>query len=348
MPIPPIDETKRTLFGERLLQKAILPHSLGELGELAIKLALIKEGPLGRPIHLLFGADHGVVAEGVTHSPQEITWQQCRSFALGGGACSLFARLNGVEQRIIDVGIAHQFAPEDRVIDMKVGWGSANLLKEPAMTKEECEQAMDVGRLLVGQASDEGFDLVIFGEMGVGNSTSASAIAAAMLAVDPHLVTGRGSGLSEKELDHKVAVVQKALQTHPSRDPLEILRCLGGFEVAAIVGGIMEGVRRGLPILIDGIVVTAAALIAHAMEPRIVDFLICAHRSASTGHALMVEHLGCGRALLDLGMYLGEGTGALAAWPLVRLASNILTELESFDEAQVYDSTTLLRTRGLV
>lgn len=348
MPIPPIDETRRALFSERLLQKAILPHSLGELGELAIKLALIKEGPLKRPIHLLFGADHGVVAEGVTHSPQEITWQQCRSFALGGGACSLFARLNGIEQQVIDVGIAHQFAPEDRVIDKKIGWGSANLLKEPAMTKEECEGAMKVGQSLVGQASEEGFDLVVFGEMGVGNSTSASAIAAAVLAVDPALVTGRGSGLSEEELAHKVAVVRKSLQVHPSREPFEILRCLGGFEVAAIVGGLLEAARRGLPILIDGIVVTAAALIAQAMEPRIIDYLICAHRSASTGHALMVKRLGCGLPLLDLGMCLGEGTGALAAWPLVRLASAILTELESFDEAQVYDSTTLLRTRGLV
>ncbi len=348
MHIRPIEEQKRAVFEARLLKKAIVPHSLGALGELAVRLALIKEGALKAPMHLLFAGDHGITEEGVTHSPREITAQQCRSFAQGGGACSLFARLGGVEQRIIDVGVDHTFEAGERIIDCKIRRGTRNFLRECAMTEEECSAAMEAGRRCTRDAISDGCDVVIFGEMGVGNTTSASAIASALLDTDPALVTGRGSGLSDAELAHKVEVIRRALQLHRDRAPLAVLAAFGGFELAAIVGGVLEAGASGVPIIIDGVPVSAAALIARRIDAALPGYMICAHRSAMTGHRLILEALGCPPPLLDLGMQLGEGTGALAAWPLVRLASHLLDELTSFEEARVTDSTRILQARGLV
>lgn len=348
MHIRAINYEQRALLEARLLQKAIVPHSLGALGELAVRLAMIREGALKRPMHLLFGADHGITEEGVTHSPRMITAQQCSSFARGGGACSLFSRLGGVEQRIIDVGIDHTFAPEEKIIDHKIGWGTRNFLYQAAMTEQECRAAMEAGRQCTRNAIDDGCDVIIFGEMGVGNTTSAGAIASALLAVDPARVTGKGSGLSDEELRHKTEVIRRALAVHSDRRPLAVLAALGGFEIAAIVGGILEAAAAGLPIIIDGVPVSVAALVARRLDAVVADYLICAHRSAMTGHDLILEALGCPAPLLDLSMQLGEGTGALAAWPLVRLASHLLDDLTSFEEAGVIDSTRLLQERGLV
>ncbi|MDX9914621.1 MAG: nicotinate-nucleotide--dimethylbenzimidazole phosphoribosyltransferase [Sphaerochaeta sp.] len=348
MQIRAIDQQSRAVFEARLLKKAIVPNSLGRLAELAVRLAMIKEGPLKRPIHLLFGADHGITEEGVTHSPREITAQQCRSFAQGGGACSLFSRLGGIGQWVIDVGIDCCFTEEDRIIDHKIRRGTRNFLREEAMTSEECRQAIQIGRSCTERAIAAGHDVIIFGEMGVGNTTSASAITSALLDVDPALVTGKGSGLSDEELEHKVEVIRQALQVHTDRCPLSLLAALGGFEIAAIVGGILAAAEGGVPIIVDGAVVTAAALVACRIEEAAVDYLIFAHRSAMVGHGLAVEALACPAPLLDLGMQLGEGTGALAAWPLVRLASHLLDDLTSFEDAQVTDSTRILQEKGLV
>jgi nicotinate-nucleotide--dimethylbenzimidazole phosphoribosyltransferase len=344
----PIEAQKRAVFEARLLEKAIVPNSLGRLGELAVRLALIKEGPLTAPMHLLFASDHGITEEGVTHSPREITAQQCRSFAQGGGACSLFCRLGGIEQRVIDVGVDYLFDEGEAIIDYKVRRGTRNFLYERAMTEAECRSAMEAGRRCTRDAISDGCDVIIFGEMGVGNTTSASAIASALLDRDPSQVTGKGSGLSDAELEGKVAVIRRALTVHRERSPLGVLEAFGGFEIAAIVGGILEAAANGVVIIIDGVPVSAAALIAQRIDRAVTDSLICAHRSAMTGHDLILEALGCPPPLLDLSMQLGEGTGALAAWPLVRLASHLLTDLTSFEEAGVTDSTRILQERGLL
>ncbi|HZJ87697.1 MAG TPA: nicotinate-nucleotide--dimethylbenzimidazole phosphoribosyltransferase [Sphaerochaeta sp.] len=348
MQIPPLDTSLRDHYTEQLLKKAMLPHSLGALARVAVDLALITEEPLKNPIHLLFAADHGITAEGVTHSPQKITYQQTRSFGQGGGACSLFARLNGIEQWVIDVGVRHAFAPEDGVLDYKVAWGSENFASGPAMSETACAKACGVGVQLVTKAHQAGKDLIIFGEMGVGNSSSASAVASAILGCPASLVTGKGSGLSDSELAHKVQVIENALKRHTDRAPLAVLEAVGGLEIAAIVGGILGSAKLGLPILIDGAVVSSAALVAAAMEPAVKDYLFFAHRSAMNGHVLMLDALGCTHPLLDLGMQLGEGTGALLAWPLLRAASSLLGELASFEEAKVFDSTAGLQERGLL
>ncbi|AEV28960.1 nicotinate-nucleotide--dimethylbenzimidazole phosphoribosyltransferase [Sphaerochaeta pleomorpha str. Grapes] len=348
MSVPPVDRNKKELYVAQLLGKAMPPHSLGVLAELAVKLALINPKPLRKPALILFAGDHGIAEEAVTHSPQEITWQQCVNFAHGGGACSLFARCNAVELTVVDVGVDHVFTQEDLVLDQKVSFGTKNFLKEPAMTQAQCTQAMEKGRILVREKRQAGFDVIAFGEMGVANTTSASALASALTGYAPFEVTGKGSGISEAELLHKQEVIEKAIARYPTDDALELLACLGGFELAAIAGGILEACELGLPVLLDGFITTAAALVSCALEPNCKSYLIPCHVSGMHGHSLLLHYLGLDSPILDLGMQLGEGTGSLVAWPIVALASRILPEMTSFSEGKVTDSTEILSRIGLV
>ncbi|MDD3929554.1 MAG: nicotinate-nucleotide--dimethylbenzimidazole phosphoribosyltransferase [Sphaerochaeta sp.] len=348
MNIHPIDQSHRASLAKQLLSKAMPPNSLGRLGSLSIELGLMGASSLENLTLLLFAADHGVVSEGVTHSAQEITWQQCVNFAQGGGACALFASLNQAELTVIDVGVNHTFLPSDGVVDAKAAYGSRNFLLGPALEENACKKAIEAGRKAVLRAKENGCDCIAFGEMGVGNTTSASAVAAALLGLHPSLLTGKGSGLSDEELAHKIAVIEQALALHLQRDPFSVLCNLGGYESAAICGGMWQAAELGLPILLDGFVVSSAALVAVRMEPGLADYLISCHRSAMSGHQLMLDALGGKKPLLELDMQLGEGTGALVAWPLVRLASHILPDMTSFASAKVTDSTAVLSGLGLV
>jgi len=330
---------------ELLLKKAMPPGSLGELGELAITLGGFYKRPLQTFSLLLFAGDHGICGEEVTHSPQEITRQQTKNFASGGGACALFAKINGAQLSVIDVGVNGTFDPEDHVLDYKVGFGTKNFLHQAAMSEEEVAQAIEAGRVIVRQGRS---DLIGFGEMGVANTTSSSAMIAALLDVDPALVTGKGSGLSDEELKHKIDVIKQALALHPRRDGGSVLQCFGGFEHAAIVGGILEAHKLHKPILLDGFVVGAAALVATRLDPSVKQNFIFAHRSAMEGSDLLLKELGCTRPILDLGMQLGEGTGALTAWPIVKQASHILFDMGEFEEAGVTNSTKILQEKGLI
>ncbi|WP_320128045.1 nicotinate-nucleotide--dimethylbenzimidazole phosphoribosyltransferase [uncultured Sphaerochaeta sp.] len=348
MSVEPIDMSRKKNLEQALLAKAMPPHSLGILEDLALHLALISPQPLKSLALLLFAGDHGIYEASITHSPQEITWQQCVNFAKGGGACSLFARTNGVALSVVDVGVKHVFAPEDQVLNHKVAMGTKNFLQEPAMSRVQCQQAMQEGRLLVRKRKQEGFDAIAFGEMGVGNTTSASALGSALTGYKPALITGRGSGLGDEDLRHKLEVVEKAVALYPSSDPLELLRSLGGFELAAIAGGILEACELGLPVLLDGFIVTASALVSCAVDPGCKEYLIPCHCSGMQGHDLLLHYLGLNQPLLQLHMQLGEGTGSLAAWPLVKLASKILFEMTSFQQGGVTDSTAILGSLGLV
>ncbi|MDD3424017.1 MULTISPECIES: nicotinate-nucleotide--dimethylbenzimidazole phosphoribosyltransferase [Sphaerochaeta] len=348
MSIPPIDRSSLVRYQQILLSKAMPPHSLGRLSDLALDLAMIRPRPLKHLSLLLFAADHGIVEEGVTHSPVEITYQQCLNFARGGGACSLFASQVDAALAVIDVAVKHTFSISDNVVDRKVAWGSRNFLTAPALEREACLKAVETGRQLVLQAHERGCDAIAFGEMGVGNTTSASSMAAALTGLPVPSLTGKGSGLSDAELLHKIAVIEQALVLHPQRAPFEVLCNLGGYELAAIVGGMWQAAELGLPILLDGYVVSSAALVAVKLEPALADYLITCHRSAMQGHQAILDAIGCKPPLLDLAMQLGEGTGALAAWPLVRLASRILFEMTSFEEGNVTNSTALLAQLGVV
>jgi nicotinate-nucleotide--dimethylbenzimidazole phosphoribosyltransferase len=343
-----IDHSRRQVLERQLLDKAMPPGSLGALGPLAVRLAMLCDKPLERNALLLFAGDHGIWEEHVTHSPREITWQQCVNFANGGGACALFCRANGVALSVIDVGVDHRFGPDDRVVDRKVAYGTRNFLVEPAMDGRQCASAMQAGRDEVRRIRSEGFQAVTFGEMGVANTTSASALAAALGGLDVAEVTGTGSGISEAELAWKREVIARGVSRYGTRDPLLLLASLGGFEIAAIAGGILEAGALGIPVLLDGFIVTVAAMVACAVEPACKDWLVACHRSGMRGHDLLLRSLGLEPPLLDLGMQLGEGTGALVAWPIVSLASRILPQMTSFGEGGVTDSTSILSELGLV
>jgi nicotinate-nucleotide--dimethylbenzimidazole phosphoribosyltransferase len=348
MSIPTIDRSALPRFQQLLLSKAMPPNSLGRLSELALDLAMIQPSPLENLHLLIFAADHGVVEEGVTHSPVEITYQQCLNFASGGGACSLFASQADAVLSIIDVAVKHTFLPSDGVVDEKVAWGSRNFLTAPALDRQSCLKAMDAGKRNVVHAHTRGCDVIAFGEMGVGNTTSASSVAAALTGLPVAALTGKGSGLSDAELVHKISVIEQALALHPERGPMDVLCNLGGYEMASILGGMLQAAELGLPILLDGYIVSCAALLAVRLEPALVDYLIACHRSAMQGHQAVLDAIGCKAPLLDLSMQLGEGTGALAAWPLVRLASHLLFDMTSFEEGCVTDSTALLKRLGVV
>ncbi len=348
MSVQPIDKRRLEELEAALLAKAMPPGSLGELARLAIRIALITPRKLSRLALLLFAGDHGVYAEGITHSPQEITAQQCVNFAKGGGACGLFAHCNGVDLTVVDMGVNHRFSPSDGVVDCKVGFGTENFLVTKAMGKEQCFAAMEFGRVQVRKKKQAGFDAIAFGEMGVGNTTSASAIASAITGLGVRSVTGKGSGLSDEDLEHKCSVLERALAKHPSRSPLEVLETFGGFEIAAITGGIIEAASFSMPVLLDGFITTAAALISCALEPACKDYLIPCHLSALEGHDLLLKYLDLNQPVLSLGMQLGEGTGALTAWPIISQASRILSEMTSFEGGGVTDSTALLQEKGIL
>ncbi len=348
MSVQPIDKKRLEELEAALLAKAMPPNSLGELARLGIRIALITPKPLSRLALLLFAGDHGICCEGITHSPQEITWQQSVNFAKGGGACGLFARCNGVDLTVIDMGVKHRFSPSDGVHDCALGFGTENFLHTKAMDKQQCLTAMELGRAQVRKKKHTGFDAIAFGEMGVGNTTSASAIASAITGFAVRSVTGKGSGLSDEDLEHKCQVLEKALNKHRSRDPLSVLESFGGFEIAAIAGGIIEAASLSMPILLDGFITTAAALVSCALEPDCKDYIIPCHLSAFDGHDLLLKYLDLPKPVLSLGMQLGEGTGALTAWPIISQASRILTEMTSFQNGGVTDSTALLQEKGIL
>lgn len=344
-PVPPIDRELYPAIREKMLSKAMLPNSLGELEAIAARVAMIQRTLTPRllsPYLLLAGGDHGVVAEGVTTSPKEITWQQCCNFSRGGGACGLFSRLYGVEMVVCDVGVDHDFSPESGIVDRKVAYGTGDLLLGPAMTVAQCEQALEAGRAMVGVVAGKGCNVVAFGEMGIGNTTSASALATALTGWPAELLTSRGAAQNDAGFARKLAVVKQAVQLHGCPgDPIETMSYYGGYELAFIMGGILEAAARRMTILLDGFIVTTCALAATQLEPAVPDYLIPCHCSHVEGHRKLLEHLGLAHPLLDLGMWLGEGTGALLAWPLVQASVAVLSDMTSFSDCGVTDSTAL-------
>ena len=246
--------------------------SLGRLEHLAVEIVCMRNDllpELGNPRLLLFAADHGIVEEGVSSSPREITWQQCVNFARGGGAIALLCQANDIDLRIIDVGVAHDFDPSLSIVPMKIDMGTRNFAKEPAMTEAQVRNALEAGSRMVARTADEGYAVVAFGEMGIGNTSSASAIMAALTKLPVDLSTGRGAGLSDAALAHKRRVISDSLVLHNHPDtPLEALRIFGGFEIAAIAGGMLEAARRRMVILVDGFIATTSALVACTLAPQ--------------------------------------------------------------------------------
>lgn len=309
---------------QRALDAKTKPRgSLGRLEELAVRVAAARPGPL-RPVIVVAAADHGVAAEGVSAYPQIVTRQMLGNFARGGAAVSVLARVAGAEVRVVDVG---------------VGRPTANIANGAAMPRLEAERLVGEGAALARALAAEGFGLVGLGEMGIANTTSASALAAALLPAEARAVCGRGTGLDDAGLRRKVEVVERALAANDvhAADPLGVLAALGGFEIAFLVGLALGAAAEPLVVLLDGFISSVAGLIAVALAPAARNAMVAAHLSPEPGHALVLEALGLD-PLLRLGLRLGEGSGAALALPLVGAAVAILEEMATFDEAGVADA----------
>jgi len=314
------------------------PGSLGRLEEIAERLALLAGGPpaIERPVVFVFAADHGVVAEGVSAYPQVVTAQMVENFLRGGAAVNVLARAAAARVVVADFGVVGSLPTSDALVNARCGPGTANFVNGPAMTREQATEAIGRGARLAEQALDDGADLLATGEMGIGNTTAASAITAAITGLPPESVTGRGTGIDPETRTRKVAVVERALaRNRPDPgDGLDVLARVGGFEIGGLVGVVLAGAARRVPIALDGFISGAAALIAVSLAPQARHVLFAAHRSAEPGHAAALAHLGL-TPYLDLSMRLGEGTGALLFVHLARSAARIYREMATFKSAGV-------------
>jgi nicotinate-nucleotide--dimethylbenzimidazole phosphoribosyltransferase len=307
--------------------------SLGRLEELGCRLAGIR-GFVPRTLDAVIvvaAADHGVAREGVSAYPQEVTAQMVANFAAGGAAVNVLARQAGARLVVVDAGIAVPFEHES-VRSVRLGAGTANLAEGPAMTAEQVRRGLEAAAALADELRD--VDVVALGDMGIGNTTSASALTAALLGVVASLVCGRGTGLDDAGVARKVETVRRALDVNRANDPLT---ALGGFEIVFLAGLALGCAANGTAVLLDGFITTAAALAATRIDPAVCDVLIASHRSPEPGHALVLDALGL-EPLLDLELRLGEGSGAALALPLLRASVAILEEMATFDDAGVTDS----------
>lgn len=309
--------------------------SLGRLEALARQLGLIQASTtprIDRPAILVFAADHGIVAEGVSAYPQEVTWQMVENFLAGGAAINVFARQNNCAIQVVDAGVNHDFGARDGLVNRKVAWGTRNFALEPAMSTQECALAMERGMALV---RDLPGNVVGFGEMGIGNTTAAAALMHKLAGIPLPECVGAGTGLSPEGVRRKQAVLAAAVNRHAGvDDPLAVLATFGGFEIAMMAGAMLQAAALRKVLLIDGFIVTSALLMAARLRPAILDYCVFAHCSNEQGHRLMLDHLGA-RPLLQLDLRLGEGTGSALALPLLHAAVNFLAEMATFASAQV-------------
>ncbi|WOA31158.1 nicotinate-nucleotide--dimethylbenzimidazole phosphoribosyltransferase [Alloalcanivorax xenomutans] len=316
--------------------------SLGRLEQLAITLSAQQQRPrpaVDRVRIVVFAADHGVCAEGVSAFPQEVTGQMIANFVNGGAAISVLARHLGAELEVINLGTAHPLLAHDGVVMAEIAPGTANLATAAAMSEEQLQAALSAGRDAVQRAAGAGTELFIGGEMGIGNTTAAAAVACALLDLAPEILAGPGTGLDADGIRHKVAVLHRALQRHrdtvaEADQPLPVLASLGGFEVAALAGAFLAAAQARIPVLVDGFIASVAALAATRLQPGLTDWLHFAHQSAEPGHARVLAALDAD-PLLRLGMRLGEGSGAAAAVPLLRQACALHNQMASFQDAGI-------------
>ncbi len=309
--------------------------SLGHLEALARQIGLIQDSVtprIDRPAILVFAADHGIVAEGVSAYPQEVTWQMVENFLAGGAAINVFARQNDCAIQVVDAGVNHDFGVRAGLLDRKVAFGTRNFAVEAAMSAEECVLAMERGMAL---ARDLPGNVAGFGEMGIGNTTAAAALMHKLAGIPLPECIGAGTGLSPNGVRQKQAVLEAAIKRHAGiDDPLAVLATFGGFEIAMMAGAMLQAAALRKVLLIDGFIVTSALLLAARLQPAILDYCVFAHCSDEQGHRLMLDHLNA-RPLLQLGLRLGEGTGSALALPLLHAAANFLAEMATFSSAQV-------------
>jgi nicotinate-nucleotide--dimethylbenzimidazole phosphoribosyltransferase len=336
-----VDERARSAARAALDRKTKPRRSLGRLEDLAAHIAAVKRTVSPeqlRAVIVVAAADHGVAAEGVSAYPQEVTGQMLDNFASGGAAISVLARGIGADLVVVDAGVIEPTGHRG-IRDARIGAGTANAVAGPAMSREQASEAVRRGRQLAHELTSTGFSVVAMGDMGIGNTTSASAISCALLGLEPQVMCGPGTGLDARGVEHKASVVQRMLaRNKPDRDdPMGVLAAVGGFEIAFLTGVALGAADAGAVVLLDGFITAAAALVAARLEPAVLGYLVAAHRSPEPGHGAILEALEL-EPLLDLSLRLGEGSGAALALPLVAAARDVLVEMATFDEAGVTDS----------
>jgi nicotinate-nucleotide--dimethylbenzimidazole phosphoribosyltransferase len=312
--------------------------SLGRLEDIAVQIAGITRQPLPnikQKAVIIMAADHGVAREGVSAYPSDVTAQMVHNFLRGGAAINALARCAGAGVIVVDIGVAADLSHPD-LLSRKVALGTANLALEQAMTQSQMLEAVQVGMDVFDEQLKQGVELVATGDMGIGNTTSSSAITSVLLQTPAALVTGRGTGINDEQLAHKIQVIERAIERNAPnpQDPFDVLMKVGGLEIAGLVGVIVAAASRRIPVVIDGFISGAAALVAGALNPLVVSYLFAGHVSVERGHRLILEKLGLS-PLLDLQLRLGEGTGAVLAMSIIEAALRTHSEMATFAEAGV-------------
>jgi len=311
--------------------------SLGVLEEISIKLAGIAGDPMPKikeKLIITMAGDHGVVEADVSAYPSEVTSQMVNNFLRGGAAVNVLARHIGARIVVVDMGVAADIN-EPGLIVKKIGYGTRNMVKGAAMSRGDAIKAIEAGITVFEEEYEKGIEIVGTGDMGIGNTTPSSAIIAAVVGCDPKLVTGRGTGIDDISLGKKINAIKKAIEINgPFEDAIDLLSKLGGFEIAGITGVILSAASHRVPVVIDGFISGASAIVAGEIEPRSKNFIFASHKSVEIGHKVILDHLGLS-PILNLNMRLGEGTGAALAMSIIEASSEILNEMKTFEEAGI-------------
>lgn len=329
--------------------------SLGRLESLALQICKIQDTltpELKHPCHILFGSDHGIEREGVSFSPREVTWQQMINYGKGGGGVNMFCRQHGFKLRVVDAGVDYDFDKEkhSHIIDRKIAYGTKNFLNEPAMSEDEFRRALAIGAEQVDECMKEGCNIISFGEMGIANTSPSSVFMSLFLDIPLEKCVGAGSGLDKKGVQHKLQVLEQSvknfmLDARSSREKAEALnsphelakyitRYFGGFEMVAAIGGMLRAAEHRMVILVDGFIMTACMLAASKLDKNVMNYAVFGHCGDEGGHKLMLDKMGA-EPLLHLGLRLGEGTGAICAFPIVQSAVNMINEMDNFAHAEI-------------
>jgi len=336
--IPPLSTSLKSALQAKIDTKTKPLGALGRLERLALQIGLIQNTQtpaLRQPTMLVFAGDHGAALAGVSPFPQEVTRQMVLNFLAGGAAINVFARQNDMAVRVIDAGVNFDFGGIAGLVDAKIGMGTCNFLQEPAMTAQQCEAAIAKGAELARQEIAAGSNVLGFGEMGIGNTSSAAILTSKLCQLPLAQCVGRGTGLDDVGLQRKRDLLAEAVRRHDvGDDPPAVLATFGGFEIAMMAGAMLGAAEQGALLLVDGFITTSALLVAARLQPAVLDYCVFAHESGEPGHAMQLANLGV-EPLLSLEMRLGEGTGAALCYPLVQAAVNFLNEMASFESAGV-------------
>lgn len=311
--------------------------SLGMLEDLAAQICLVQQTlrpTLSHPCHLLLGADHGIEREGVSVSPRCITWQQMINFTRGGGGVNMFCRQHGFHLRIVDIGVDYDLSAYTSIINRKIANGTRNFLHEAAMTEEQFAQAIDTGAALVDDCHDEGCNIICIGEMGIANTSPSSVWMSIFGGIPLDECIGAGAGLNDAGISHKRDVLHKAVANSHCKTDEEVIRYFGGFEMVGAIGAMLRAAERKMLIMVDGFIMSACMLAASRLYPEILNYAIFGHCGDEGGHRRMLQLMNA-KPILNLGLRLGEGTGALCAYPIIESAVHMINEMNNFENANI-------------